>query len=91
MVNGTSITVTWNAPGYNGGSAVIGYTLDIFDSTNNPVTTSQAPAVPSTCPLTGSSTSCQVDGLIAGHTYYFEVVAINAAGSSGLSLSLIHI
>ena len=87
VVDGTSITVTWNAPGYNGGSAVIGYTLDIFDSTNNPVTTSQATAIPSTCPLTGSSTSCRVDGLTAGHTYYFEVVAINAAGSSALSNS----
>jgi hypothetical protein len=60
-------TVTFTAPGFNGGSAVTGYT----------VTSS-----PGNLTATGPSSPLIVTGLTAGTSYTFTVRAINAQGSS---------
>ena len=59
--------VSWTAPGWNGGSAVTGYT----------VTSSPAGG---TC--TTSATSCEITGLTHGISYTFAVAASNSVGTS---------
>jgi Fibronectin type III domain len=69
------VTLSWAAPASDGGSPVTGYIIYQGTSpggeTGTPVNHS---------PVTG--TSHTVTGLTNGTTYYFKVVAINAAGLS---------
>jgi hypothetical protein len=68
----TSATVTWTAPGSNGGSAITGYTITPF------------PAGSST--TVGVVTTGTATGLTAG-PYTFKVAAINANGTGSPSAS----
>ncbi|WP_433053507.1 beta strand repeat-containing protein [Dactylosporangium sp. CS-033363] len=63
-------SVTFTAPGSDGGSTITGYTV-----TSNPG------AITKNCP----SSPCTVTGLANGTAYTFTVHATNAAGSSGES------
>lgn len=65
------VSVSWQAPQDDGGSAISGYTV-----TSNPDG--------STCTTTGA-TSCVVAGLTNGTPYSFTVTATNAAGTSAAS------
>lgn len=72
-VNGTSVTVTWNAPANTGGSSILGFV----------VSTTGAPSCSTT---SGAVTSCVFTKLSPG-TYSFSVVATNAQGSSASATS----
>jgi hypothetical protein len=67
----TDATVSWTAPGSNGGSAITGYT----------VTTVEDPT--KTCnPLPATPLTCKVTGLSETTPYTFVVLATNAVGNS---------
>jgi len=63
----TSVSLSWSAPASNGGSPVLGY--DVLGADGHVLNTSL---------ITG--TSFKVTGLIAGDSYCFKVVALNANG-----------
>jgi fibronectin type 3 domain-containing protein len=70
----SSVTVSWSVPASNGGSPISGY--DVYRGTSaggesaTPVATNVA------------GTSFTDTGLVNGTTYYYTVVAVNAAGLS---------
>ena len=68
------VTLAWTAPSSNGGSAITGYTV-YYGTT----------ATPSTKLGTTTATSASVTGLTSGTTYFFDVEATNANGSSAPS------
>lgn len=61
-----SITVSWTAPGADGGAAITGYT---------------AAAGSSTCQTTAPATSCTITGLTNGQAYTPSVTATNSVGN----------
>ena len=65
-----SITVSWTAPGADGGSAVTSYVATAVQDQSK------------TCTAQAPSTSCTITSLPTGLTYAFTVVAVNAMGSS---------
>jgi fibronectin type 3 domain-containing protein len=74
----SQVTLSWTAPASDGGSPVSGYIL--YQGTS--------PGGETGTPVNGSpvtATSYTVTGLTNGTTYYFTVVAVNAAGLSPLS------
>ena len=75
-LSGTDATVTWDAPGSDGGAAITDYTVQY--SSNGGVTWQTA-----TC--TGTSTSCTVTGLNPGDSYIFKVAATNSVGTGSYS------
>jgi chitodextrinase len=73
----SKVTLSWKAPA-SGGAPISGYT--IYQGTS--------PGGETGTPVNGSpvtATSFTVTGLTNGTTYYFKVVAVNAAGLSPLS------
>ena len=74
----SQVTLSWAAPASDGGAPISGY--DIYQATS--------PGGETGAPVSGSpvtATSTTVTGLVNGTTYYFKVVALNAAGQSPLS------
>ncbi|XP_046907454.1 immunoglobulin superfamily member 22-like isoform X1 [Hypomesus transpacificus] len=72
-----AVTVSWCAPGQDGGAAVLGYVLERRKKGSNmwvPVNTE---------PLT--DTKCVVDGLVEDVEYEFRVTSINRAGAGSPS------
>jgi predicted RNA-binding protein with TRAM domain len=67
-------TLTWEAPTYDGGSAITGYTARAY--------TALTGGTEAGIFCTTTSLTCQITGLSNGTTYYYSVVAANAAGNS---------
>lgn len=73
-VNPDSVTLGWSAPGYNGGSPITGYTVQVSPSSGFETATTVYP---------GNVTSCTVTGLQPGAHYYARVSASNGAAGAG--------
>jgi RHS repeat-associated protein len=65
-------TVTWVAPANNGGSAITGYYVNLYNSSGTFLNQH-----------TVTTTSYTATGLTNGSSYYFKIYAINAAGYGG--------
>jgi hypothetical protein len=71
-----SATVRWTAPATNGGSALTGYSVRVFDG---------ATQVGAVRPAGATATSLIITGLTNGRAYTFDVAAINAVGTGAFS------
>jgi hypothetical protein len=74
----TGLKLSWTAPASNGGSAITNYSIKYDTVLAN---------MPTDTPvLTGSTaTTFNINGLISGATYYFQVAAVNAIGTGPYS------
>jgi hypothetical protein len=72
-ITGTTGTVTWQRPVTDGGAAITGYTVTIYDSNDSVVGSGT---------YGGTTTSATFPGLVASSTYTVDVAATNAVGSS---------
>ncbi len=72
FISGTSAYLSWGTPLANGGSVITGY--EVWRSTDNGVTWALAATVASTL------RSARIDGLVAGVSNNFRVVARNSVG-----------
>ena len=75
-INPDSVTLSWTAPGYNGGSALTGYAVQVSTSPGFETAITVWP---------GNVTSCTVTGLQPGMHYYARVEAFNAVGGGAWS------
>ena len=71
----TTVSLSWSAPGSNGGSAITGY--KVYRGTTSGGETLLA--------TLGNVTSFGDSGLANGTTYYYKVTAVNAVGEGGQS------
>ncbi len=71
--------VTWTVPASNGGSAITGFTARAY-------TAASGGTAARTCTVSGAAaTTCTIASLTNGTTYYVDVIATNAVGSSAAS------
>jgi hypothetical protein len=78
-----SVSATWSAPSWDGGSAVTGYTATATSSTGG---------ASNSCTATAPTTTCTITGLDNGATYTVTVAATNSVGtgpSSSASSSVV--
>ncbi len=78
LATDASATVTWSAPGSDGGSTISGYTVVATDSTT-PSSGGES------CAWTSGPLFCTVSGLTDGDSYTFTVSATNGVGTGGAS------
>jgi len=71
-ITATSVTVSWNKPGYDGGSAIQGYVIEKRCADESSWTKVRF--------VISDVTICVCDGLTEGVDYYFRVRAVNAIG-----------
>lgn len=74
----TNVTLTWEAPGNNGGSSIVRYSIYRATITNGPYNW-----VVNTTELTYNDT-----GLVNGQTYFYVITAANSIGDSQYSSEL---
>ncbi|MBV8635368.1 MAG: fibronectin type III domain-containing protein [Burkholderiaceae bacterium] len=80
--NGT-VTLNWTTPSSSGSFPISGYNVQISTTAGGAYTDVSAGTC--TAANTSTATSCTVNGLHNGTTYYFKVAAINFEGSGAAS------
>src|SRR5205823_5153556 len=74
----SQVALTWTAPSSNGGSAILNYQVDVYNTSGGAAQGVTGP----TTRLTGStSTSYTFTGLTNGTAYTFKVAPVNAIGT----------
>lgn len=79
VTGGTSVSVSYTAPAFDGNTSILSYTAFAF---NHP--SGSATGITGTSPGPGSG-SVTVSGLTPGAAYTFRIYAANGVGNSGLS------
>ena len=74
----STITISWNAPTYNGGNALTDYSVYISAATNDNYVQLASTGSPSVL-------TYQATGLTRGELYWFKVTAWNIIGESPYS------
>jgi DNA-binding beta-propeller fold protein YncE len=74
----TQVALSWAPPVTSGGSAITGYRVQMATSAGGPYNDAG-------CPMTSTTPSCAVIGLVNRTTYYFKVAAINSVGTGAYS------
>ncbi|MFM8894458.1 MAG: fibronectin type III domain-containing protein, partial [Actinomycetales bacterium] len=74
-----SVSITWAAPSSDGGSAITGYTAEVFTAATG------GSAVDTCVPASLSNLTCTSSGRTNGTTYYVSVKATNANGTGDAS------
>ena len=77
--DGTMVTVSWTAPGSNGGSAITGYKV-MYRMTGSDADYMSMDAA-------ADATSATISDLTAGTDYDIVVVAVNAVGESAMAMA----
>ncbi|CAB4889650.1 unannotated protein [freshwater metagenome] len=70
----TSLAVSWTAPGYTAGAAITGYNARAYTTAEGNTTAGTS--------CTTTALTCTITGLTNWTTYYVEVTATNATGTS---------
>jgi hypothetical protein len=73
----SQVTISWNAPVSDGGSAIVTYTAYAFDQTGD---------FAGSCSVSSEEFSCTITGLTNFTSYGFSVTATNVAGESNSSV-----
>jgi hypothetical protein len=71
--NKTSIKVSWTEPPFDGGAAISGYEVRLYDNSDNVVSTQTVNA---------GTRSSTFTGLTRGQTYKYDVTAVNVVGGT---------
>ncbi|MGA1570199.1 MAG: fibronectin type III domain-containing protein, partial [Ilumatobacteraceae bacterium] len=78
-VQNAGATLTFTAPGFNGGSTITAYQVNAIPANGGAVVSESG------CSASGSPLSCTMTGLVNGTAYRFTVQAITAAGLGAAS------
>jgi len=85
VTSDSMLTVRWDPPGDDGGSAVLGYYVE-WDTGNSFATTSRSPNK-GAADVGAGQRAYTMDGLLENTKYYVRVAAYNAAGRGTYTLS----
>jgi Fibronectin type III domain len=80
----SGVRVNWAAPASDGGSALLDYVAEAYAAASG------GTALETCSTVSASETTCTIEPLTSGSTYYVSVYAVNAAGD-GLSSSRIQV
>jgi len=77
------VTLSWAAPGSDGGASIIGYYIYEGTSPDGESSTPVPGSDITGCTSTATAGSCTVTALVNGTTYYFRVAAVNDFNAEG--------